>query len=710
MFLIVVAAVAACLLCGCSDGAAKPTKNTVTVTLLNGEHYSVIGNNKVDAVDGQPVIFDIRVEKGYDVVGHYGDGLKVSIEPSFTKKVTFTDVQYKTVARLETLPLDMVDFKAVSKDVNYGDISVETVLGEAEQNVYYENDVLDISVTPNDGYRFLCWSTGSFLSDGGEFFSYESRLTDFDFNAHSILYANFKDITNTENTIYYRFEDGVEIEQDCTALLAHHARANTLTASDVTAHGIDFDGKMLAGWQTQDGVRVGLGSRVTVSKSDVNILLPVWKEYTDSSLFTVTADGKITSFSSDANVEEVVVPRSVGQTTVTAIGAYAFENCTASAFFLPDTITTVENNAFLNCEKLTDLYMSDNIAKIDDKAFIGCKNFTTLHLNAVLKPRYFSYNSIKAELYDELIVNADNGSQKLVLFGGSSVRHGYSEKAILESFDCSELIAPKVYNMGLAVDAGVHCMYELAKPYLRKGDIVLHAPEIADRSWSGRFTLSPLTGEKSYEVNYRIFEVSEPNWGLLNNLTVNKYCNLFAQLCKFNTNRTGMRERSYTDYYKYVADDEYGVRKNTEYVKQENGTDKSFGNNGKINYEVDLADNIDAACNDIYMYLNAIDVKIFVAFPPINKQTLLLTYQDEQTIRYAAEGYMQNVRSLLSAVDYTLLLTPYDTVYDGRHFSDSDYHLGDPFRNEHTKKVVTAMIDKLLQDNNHGGGYSLWTT
>lgn len=705
MFLIVVAAVAACLLCGCSDGAAKPTKNKVTVTLLNGEHYSVIGNNKVDVVDGQPVSFDIRLEKGYDVVGHYGDGLRVSVEPSFIKKVTFAEVQYKTVARLETLPLDMVDFKAVSKDANYGDISVETVLGEAEQNAFYENDVLDISVTPNDGYRFLCWSTGNFLSDGGEFFSYESRLTDFDFNAHSILYANFKDITNTENTIYYRFEDGVEIEQDCTALLAHHARANTLTAAEVTAQGIDFDGKMLAGWQTKNGSRVGLGSRVTVDNDEPTMLYPIWKDFSPEKNFTVSANGKLTKF--DGIVPEsgeIVVPREVNGIAVTTIGAKAFENSKAHTYYLPDTVVTVENDAFLNCAALTDFYMSDNIMKIDDKAFIGCKNFTTLHLNAVLKPRYNNDTSVKLEVYDRLIANVDNEQQKLVMLADSNMRFGYSDKVINELFEKTDLEKPQIYNLAVAADMGLYCQYEMCKPYLREGDIFLHAPAEREGSWFGYYDHSPITNSEKQKVNYRIFNVTECNWDLLSHVTVSMYSNIFSQLSTFNNARKALKELEYADYYRFVEDDKLGVRESTEFAVAECGVDKSFGSNGNIRLTNNREKHIIDIRDSMYKYFNENGIKLFVTFGTINRHNLLRTYNDEQTLKTAADAYTDYVKSLLSEVDCTILLTQYDTIYDGRHFSNSDLHLGDPFRNEHTKKIMTAMIDKLLQDNNHGGG------
>lgn len=690
---------AVCLFMGCSDDV-KPTKSLVTVTLLNGEHYTVSGENKKEVVNDGTVVFDVILDKGYKIIGANGDKLHFTNDLSFGQTVTFRDVCYKTVARLETVALAEYEFSVIANGSDYGDINIDTVLGEVEDNVYYETDIINISVEANDGYRFLCWSTENFLSEGGTFYSSETSLSEFDFTAYRALYANFKDKANTENAVYYRFENGLEIDQDCTALLAHHARANTLTSAEVRAYGVDFGGKMLAGWQTESGKYIGLGSRVTVSKTDNNILLPVWKEYTASDLFAVTADGKITKYHGGKSVgNEVVVPSAIGDMTITAIGANAFEGCTATTYYLPDTITTVENNAFFNCKNLIEFYMSDNIVAIDDKAFTGCENFTTLHLNAVLKPRYNNSTSVKIEVYDRLIANADNGEQKLVLFGDSNVRYGYNSKIINTMFAQSGLNVPEVYNFAVAADMGLYCQYEMCRPYLREGDIFLHAPAEREGSWYGYYANSVITGSEGQRVNYRIFNVTECNWDLLSLITVNKYTNIFGQLCTFNKARLSLKELSYTDYYRLVDDDAIGVRESTEAAFNECGTDKSFNSNGNIVLTDNRKKHIIDIRESAYKYFNENGISLYITFGTINRHNLLLTYNDEQTLKTAADDYTEYVKSLLLGVDCEFLLTQYDAIYDGKHFCDSDLHLGDPFRNEHTEKVISALIEKLKQTN-----------
>lgn len=687
---------ATCFFMGCSD-SVKPTKNAVTVTLLNGEHYTVSGENKKAVAENGTVSFDVTLEQGYEIIGADGGG-RFTNDSSFEQTVTFEDVCYKTVARLETAELSKCEFSVITKEANYGNIEIDTVMGEVDSNVYYENDIINITVAPNDGYRFLCWSTNNFLNDGGSFYSYETNLSEFDFSTCNALYANFKDIANTENTVYYRFDNGLEIEQDCTALLAHHARANTLTAAEAKSYGASLDGKMLVGWQTEDGQYVGLGSRVTVSTTDINILLPVWKEYTAQNLFTVTANGKITNFNG-GNGEEVVIPKTIGNTTVTAIGANAFKGCTAKTYYLPDTIVTVENNAFLDCKNLIEFYMSDNIVTIDDKAFTGCENFTTLHLNAVLKPRYNNATSVKLEVYDRLIANVDNGTQKLILLGDSNVRYGYNSKLISAMFAEAGMNVPDVFNLSVAADMGLYCQYEMCKPYLRKGDIFLHAPAEREGSWFGYYANSILIGGEGQKVNYRIFNVTECNWDLLSHITVNKYTNIFSQLCAFNKARFSLRELNYTDYYSLVADDEIGYRESTEAAFRECGTDKSFNSNGQIVLTDNRKKHIIDLRDSAYKFFNENGIKLFIAFGTINRHNLLLTYNDEQTLKTAADEYTEYIKSLLSNVDCKILLTQYDSIYDGKHFADSDLHLGDPFRNEHTAKIFTALIAELKNDS-----------
>lgn len=244
------------------NGKVDTHKNAITATLMNGEHYRVDGENTVVAEKGRSVTFYVNIDRGYEIVGSVGDKCEISEEIGFYKAVKFNDITYKTVASLVTARSEVCDFE-VEYDDRLGSVVLKTALGESGAHKYFSNDVIDVTAIPNDGSRFLCWSKDNYLNNGGTFFSADKELKNIQFRSIIKLYANFGNIVN-DKTVVYDFGGGLEIEQDCTAMLAAHPRANTLTAEDIRSYGVDCDSRMLAGWITESGQRVGLGSRTAV--------------------------------------------------------------------------------------------------------------------------------------------------------------------------------------------------------------------------------------------------------------------------------------------------------------------------------------------------------------------------------------------------------------------------------------------------------------
>ena len=80
--------------------------------------------------------------------------------------------------------------------------------------------------------------------------------------------------------------------------------------------------------------------------------------------------------------------------TVTNIGARAFQNCTSlTAFVLPDSVTAMGESAFSGCESLWNVTLSRNLAALPDYAFYGCSMLETMIVPAsvtYLGNRFFS--------------------------------------------------------------------------------------------------------------------------------------------------------------------------------------------------------------------------------------------------------------------------------------------------------------------------------
>ncbi len=570
-------------------------------------------------------------------------------------------------------------------DEQAGVIEVSSALGQADDDAFYKDDKVTVSATVKDGYRFQCWSKGGYMNGGGEFYDYNDRLENVDFVTVGKLYANFKNLADTGNMIFYRMDCG-EIEQDVTQLLEHHPRANTYTAVDMREFGVDCDSRHLAGWMTDGGEYIGLGSRVTVSDKTATVLTPVWKEYTDASLFEVNQGNIVSVKDALLDANEIVVPREINGTAVTTICQNAFSGCAASTYYIPDSVTTIEDNAFDGCENLTDFYMSDNIMTISDKSFSGCKNFTTLHLNAYLKPRYSNHMfSNKMDVYDRLALNRNSSNGKIALLAGSSVKYGYSEKVI-----CSMIEGKEVYNLGNDRQISGIAQAEIISRYLKPNDIFIFAPEIYCTAWSGFVAQSPMTNSERIVIGHPqfIYIMLESNFDFFADLVINKYADFFDGFSLFNSARRGKKEMLYSNYY-CAVESGYGVRPNGEFVYPENGNERAFGSITEFESVADYA--IFNAKNLIFDEFKEKSIECYLTFAPINIQRMYISYGNLVNIESKCALYTKRVNEIIDD-SATVLLTQNDTIYDGKHFYDTDYHLGDPFRNTHTEKVISALI------------------
>ena len=71
--------------------------------------------------------------------------------------------------------------------------------------------------------------------------------------------------------------------------------------------------------------------------------------------------------------------------SLTMIGDSAFSNCTSlTSIHLPDSLTMIGNEAFLRCTSLTSIHLPESVNSIGNSAFSWCNSLTTIHLPASL--------------------------------------------------------------------------------------------------------------------------------------------------------------------------------------------------------------------------------------------------------------------------------------------------------------------------------------
>jgi len=77
----------------------------------------------------------------------------------------------------------------------------------------------------------------------------------------------------------------------------------------------------------------------------------------------------------------VVVPDTIGNWPVTAIGDRAFWECTGLIrVILPDGLATIGDSAFASCKGLISIVLPNSITSIGDYAFYGCTGLTSIVL------------------------------------------------------------------------------------------------------------------------------------------------------------------------------------------------------------------------------------------------------------------------------------------------------------------------------------------
>ena len=94
---------------------------------------------------------------------------------------------------------------------------------------------------------------------------------------------------------------------------------------------------------------------------------------------SITIPDSVTSIGNDAfgdcgNLTDITIPDSV-----TSIGDYTFYGCKSlTSITIPCSVTSIGNDAFGFCENLTNITIPDSVTSISDDAFSNCENLTDI--------------------------------------------------------------------------------------------------------------------------------------------------------------------------------------------------------------------------------------------------------------------------------------------------------------------------------------------
>ncbi|MBQ2953731.1 MAG: hypothetical protein IJE07_09295 [Clostridia bacterium] len=444
-----------------------------------------------------------------------------------------------------------------------------------------------------------------------------------------------------------------------------HLRVNTVSG----AERIIRDDYVLTGWNTApdgSGQHIGLGSRVTAEKNQEMTLYAEWARETPLDHFTwaETADGVALTAYLGAGGASLVLPDDIGGRPVTEISAGFASDITLEQLVIPDTVLRIAEGAFRDCA-IGHIFFSDTLQQVSDAAFPGSRP-RYWHINAVIAPRYQSISDIAtfADKMDLLLLHQDE--RKLLLFSGCSMSFGMDSQLLADA--CPDYT---VLNLGAVGGTNAQFQFECILPYIRSGDVLIHAPEQA----------SPYQLMSKISCGNRIFIAVEGNFDLLAQVDMTTLGEgAFDCFYAFNNKRMAMEPCTYED--QMIPLNAYGDNAEVRAGANKTRFDEEYG----LLTELITADGLDRLAG-YYDRIRAAGGEVYLSYAPINS----LCCGDAGQIADFAARWEQGMQ----ARGYETISDLNDYVMDAKYFYDADYHLTSSGAEIRARMLTRDLLRKL---------------
>ena len=192
-----------------------------------------------------------------------------------------------------------------------------------------------------------------------------------------------------ENTRYDKINDspGFKFIKDHTYA---DQWGSSVTASSGTSYAVNYgDGSCIT-------VDPGSDAEESTHNFIIRLDLTNWNWNTKTgATFTVTVaaatntfyfnptTGTITKYAESDTV--VVIPSKINGVTVETIGHGAFERSAVTSVTIPDSVTSISDEAFINCPKLTNISIPNSVTSIGFSAFEHCTSLKSITLPSSLR-------------------------------------------------------------------------------------------------------------------------------------------------------------------------------------------------------------------------------------------------------------------------------------------------------------------------------------
>lgn len=454
-----------------------------------------------------------------------------------------------------------------------------------------------------------------------------------------------------------------------------HLRENTLLGTSY----FHREGYVQTGWNTLpdgSGTHTGLGSRVTFSEG--LILYAEWAKASDRSLF-MFRDGTVVSYA--GNEQDITIPETIGEIPVRSIAAGAFSDLSIRSLILPPSLERVEEGAFSGCS-IETLTLFDRITDISDASFSGC-SISRVRMNAARMPVYSgSYFDGFSDRYDYLLSLGE--SRKLILFSGSSGRYGYDSPAL-------ERVFPEyhVVNMGVYAYTNALPQYEMIRPFLKEGDLLLAAPEFD--AVDEQFCVTS-------RLDAGFWAMMESNYDAASTLDMTGFSGIFDSFAAYQRVRSGMESRSYGESPSSYDDDgnrydfpTYNLQGDFILPRPNSEKDELHRHNiADYTAETVTPEAIDALDRELKRFTGS-GIGVYFTYAPRNRSSL--------TERSTKEAREQVHRLLTERLSVPVISDLEDSLYSGVYFWNIDNHLSTEGVQIRTAQVIRDLKKALYGES-----------
>lgn len=439
----------------------------------------------------------------------------------------------------------------------------------------------------------------------------------------------------------------------------YHARPNLVVGVDR----IYRDQHTLIGWEDEQGDVIGLGSRYTIPNKKESHFRASWAPWNPASDFSYTLREEgafVTGYFGMIPAKNVVIPATLGGKPVYGIRSDFVMRTDFETLVLPLSLRVIEAGAFRQC-KIGKLYLFDDLIDVENASFDSC-SIAEFHLLAAHPSKGLTDdpNTQFAEDMDRLILRKNK--KKIVFFAGCSGSYSIASPTMLEHFGDEY----EMCNMAVLGNTNASAMFEAMIPYLGPGDLFVNGPEL----------MSEYQILHNLEADNRLFFLFMGNYDLLSQVNINIIGNFWSAFDEY-LDLASKREQETFDARCYHYN-EYG-----DYIlpRPNSKDDADFNIAGCF-----LPQWVnEASCGRLNAYYEAMQrqgAKTLFTFGPINQNAVKRLdpkSADKKAVLENLNRYL-TVPTIISSID--------DSIFPGRYFFDTDYHMSEEGRDLRTANLI----------------------